>query len=141
MRNIASRISVLASSVLPTPPSWIGEVFRFLIGGVLNLVVGYGGYLLLLRWMHYEAAYIISYVFSVCVSYVFSTLVVFRQPIRARSALFYPLVYLVQFLLGFILLRVLVEILRLPTWIAPLLVSILTIPVTFLMSRIIVRTG
>jgi putative flippase GtrA len=67
--------------------------------------------------------------------------VVFQQPLRARSALFYPLVYLVQFLLGFILLRVLVEILHMPIWVAPLLVSILTIPVTFLMSRGIVRAG
>jgi putative flippase GtrA len=139
MRDRSSRSTVVASRLIAALPSWAGEVFRFLIGGVLNLVVGYGGYLLLLRWMHYAMAYVISYIFSICVSYIFSALIVFRQPLRVRTALFYPLVYLLQFLLGFMLLHVLVEILHLPTWIAPLLVSILTIPVTFLMSRIIVR--
>ena len=118
----------------------VGEVFRFLIGGVLNLVVSYSSYLLLLRWIHYEAAYAISYIFSIFISYIFSALVVFRQPLRARSALLFPLVYLVQFLLGLILLRVLIEILNMPDWIAPLLVSSITIPMTFFMSRIIVRT-
>jgi putative flippase GtrA len=141
MRSFVSRLSVAVPQLLSTLPSWTGEVFRFLIGGVLNLLVGYGGYLLLLIWMRYEAAYVTSYIFSVCVSYVFSALVVFRQPLRARSALFYPLVYFIQFLLGFILLRVLVEVLHMPIWAAPLLVSILTIPVTFLMSRIVVRAG
>lgn len=141
MRNISSCISIVALRLIAMLPAWAGEVFRFLVGGVLNLIVSYGGYLLLLHWMHYEAAYVISYIFSICVSYVFSALVVFRQPLRARTALFYPLVYLVQFLLGFILLRALIEILHLPAWLAPLLVSILTIPVTFFMSRIIVRVN
>lgn len=141
MRHIPSRIAVIVPRLLSTIPPWTGEIFRFLIGGMLNLVVGYGGYLLLLHWISYEIAYVISYVFSVCVSYIFSALFVFRQPLRARSALLYPLVYLAQFLLGFALLRLLVEILHFSTWIAPLLVSILTIPVTFLMSRIIVRAN
>lgn len=120
-------------------PPWAGEAFRFLIGGALNLLVGYGAYLLLLRWLHYETAYAAAYVVGIVVSYVFSALFVFRQPIRLRSALRYPLVYLVQFLLGLLLLRVLIEIFRLPIWVAPLFVSILTIPTTFLMSRIILR--
>lgn len=141
MRYISSCITVIATRLLSTIPSWAGEVLRFLVGGVLNLAVGYGGYLILLHWISYEIAYAISYVFSVCVSYVFSALFVFRQPLRARSALFYPLVYLAQFLLGLVLLRIMVEVLHLSAWVAPLLVSILTIPVTFLMSRIIVRAN
>jgi len=124
------------SSVLP---AWTGEVFRFLIGGVLNTVVGYGGYLLLLHWLHYEAAYTIAYIVSVAVSYLFSAVVVFRQPLSARAALRYPLVYLVQFLLGLLLLKLLIEAMHVSAWLAPLLVSVLTIPVTFLLSRIIVR--
>jgi putative flippase GtrA len=104
-------------------PAWVGEVFRFALGALLNLVVGYGSYLLLLLWLPYVAAYAIAYVIGIAVSYVFNALVVFKQPMRARAALSYPLVYLAQFLLGLVLLKVLI------------------LPVTFLLARLIVRFG
>lgn len=141
MHRWLSHIAATTTSFRSDLPKWTGEVFRFLIGGVLNAVVGYGGYLLLLRWMHYVPAYTISYAISIAVSYVFSALFVFRQPIKLRAALRYPLVYLVQFLLGLILLKMLIEVLHSPQWLAPLLVSVITIPVTFLMSRVIVRSA
>jgi len=120
-------------------PAWTGEVFRFLIGGVLNTVVGYSVYLLLFHWLRYEMAYAIAYIVSIAVSYVFNAMFVFRQPLRARSALYYPLVYLAQFLLGLLMLKVLIGVVHVSAWLAPLLVSVLTIPMTFLLSRIIVR--
>lgn len=134
-------MAVVSTRLSTMLPAWMGEVFRFLIGGVLNTVVGYGGYLLLLHWIRYEVAYTVSYIVSVTVSYLFSALVVFRQPLSARAALRYPLVYLVQFLLGLVLLKLLIEALHVSAWLAPLLVSVLTIPATFLLSRIIVRAG
>jgi putative flippase GtrA len=127
------------ASLLSSLPAWAGEVLRFALGAVLNVIVGYGSYLLLLHWLHYVAAYALAYVIGISVSYVFNALVVFRQPMRARAALTYPLVYVVQFLLGLALLKVLVEVLHIPVWVGPLLVSALTLPVTFLLSRIIVR--
>jgi putative flippase GtrA len=53
--------------------------------------------------------------------------------------LYYPLVYLAQFLLGLLLLKVLIGAMHMSAWLAPLLVSVLTIPMTFLLSRIIMR--
>lgn len=141
MPLLASRAASANPRLASRLRSWTGEVLRFLVGGLLNLGVSYGGYLLLLHWVHYAAAYSISYVFSIITSYLFSAWFVFRQPLRARAALYYPLVYLVQFLVGYALLRILVELLRMPAWIAPLLVSTLTIPLTFFMSRSIVRLG
>jgi putative flippase GtrA len=141
MRRAPSRAFAIAPQLISMLPGWAGEVFRFLIGGVLNLIVGYGGYLVLLHWLNYELAYAISYVVAVAVSYLFSSLFVFRQPLRLRAALRYPLVYLVQFLLGLALLKLLIEALHVSAWLAPLIVSIFTIPITFLLSRIIVRAG
>jgi putative flippase GtrA len=136
MRQLLLRMTT-ASSL----PAWTGEAFRFALGAVLNVVVGYGSYLLLLHWLHYVAAYAIAYVIGIAVSYVFNAFIVFRQPMRARAALTFPLVYIVQFLLGLVLLKVLVEALHIPVWMGPLLVSALTLPVTFVMSRIIFRMG
>lgn len=112
---------------------------RFLVAGIMNTGVGYGSYLILLHWLHYEVAYAIAYIIGVIVSYVVSAVYVFRQPLGIRSALRYPLVYLLQFLLGLILLRVLVELMSMPKQFAPLAVSVLTIPATFLAARIIIR--
>lgn len=121
--------------------AWAGEMLRFLIGGGLNVVVGYGGYLILLHWFRYEVAYAIAYTVGIIVSYVFNTLYVFRQSMRWRSALRYPLVYLLQFLLGLVLLKILVEVMHMPQRFAPLAVAVVTIPATFLASRTIIRTN
>ncbi len=120
---------------------WVGELLRFLIGGILNVAVGYGSYLIFLLWCRYEVAYLASYVVGIGVSYVFSALYVFKQPLRWRSALRYPLVYLLQFLLGLVLLKILIEAAHISPRLAPLAVSILTIPATFFASRIIVRVN
>lgn len=120
--------------------AWIGEILRFLIGGVLNVIVGYGSYLILLHWFRYELAYAIAYVLGITVSYVFSALYVFRQPMRWSSALRYPLVYLLQFLLGLVILKILVDLIHVPQQFAPLAVAVLTIPATYLASRTIIRT-
>lgn len=121
--------------------TWGGELFRYLIGALLNLIVGYGSYLVLLHWFDYEISYAMAYVIGIAVSYVFNALYVFRQPIRLRSALRFPFVYLMQFLLGLVLLKVLIAGLHVPTKLAPLLVAMLTIPATFLASRIIMRAS
>jgi len=97
--------------------------------------------LILLHWFSYEVAYAAAYVVGIAVSYVFNALYVFRQPIRLRSALRFPFVYLMQFLLGLVLLKILIEGLHIPTRLAPLLVAMLTIPATFLASRIIMRAN
>lgn len=121
--------------------AWAGEILRFLIGGVLNVVVGYGAYLIFLHWLRYEVAYALAYVLGIAVSYVFGALYVFRQPMRWRSALRYPLVYLLQLLLGLILLKLLVDFMHMPQRFAPLAVAVLTIPATYLASRTIIRTN
>lgn len=126
---------------MPMTSHWSGEAIRFLVGGVLNAAVSYGTYLLLLHWLSYEVAYAISYVIGIVVSYVFNAVYVFRQPMRWRSALRYPLVYLLQFLLGLALLKLLIGGLHISAWLAPLMVAVLTIPVTFLASRFILRTN
>ena len=137
----ASRIAAIVPKLISVLPTWSGEVFRFLIGGVLNIVVGYGCYLILLHWLRYGVAYAGAYLVGLAVSYVFNALFVFRQPMRLRSALGYPLVYIAQFLLGLILLKILIEGLHIPEWLAPLAVNVLTIPVTFLASRLIMRSN
>jgi hypothetical protein len=53
----------------------------------------------------------------------------------------FPLVYLVQWILGITILAILVELLSLHESVAPLVVAATTLPLTFALSRYIVRSG
>ena len=111
------------------------EVLRFLLGGASTTVVSYAIYLVLLRWLPYVFAYSIAYVSGIVWSYFANTLFVFRRaPSVTRAALF-PLVYLAQYLAGTLLLIVLVDVLRLPKTLGPLAVVVLTLPLTYVLSR------
>ena len=118
---------------------WEREFIRFIaMGGVVSVLV-YIAYLLLLNLMEYRLANIVSYLGGLFFSYGLNARYVFRQPLVLKQALQYPLVYLVQLALSTLFLTGLVEGLHLPETIAPPLSITLTVPVTFLMSRLILR--
>jgi putative flippase GtrA len=118
-----------------------GEFLRFLVMGGANTIVAYAIYLLLLNGMRYEIAYTIGYAVGIAMAYALSATFVFRQPLRKRSAARFPFVYVAQFLVSFILLRVAVEWLHIPEWMALGFAVIATIPVTFVLSRWVLRAG
>jgi putative flippase GtrA len=118
-----------------------GEFLRYLIMGGTNTIVAYAIYLLLLNWMRYEVAYTIGYGVGIIMAYALSAVFVFRKPMRKRSALRFPLVYVAQFLISLGLLRLAVEVIHIPQWLALGFAVILTIPVTFLLSRWVLHSG
>ncbi|MBX3692217.1 GtrA family protein [Dokdonella sp.] len=119
----------------------VSEFLRFLVMGGANTIVAYAIYLLLLNWMRYELAYTIGYAVGIAMAYVLSSTFVFRQPFKRRSALRFPFVYIAQFLVSFVLLRIAVEWIGLPEWVALGFAVVATIPVTFALSRWILRAG
>ena len=64
---------------------------------------------------------------------------VFQERLGIGRALQCPIVYLVQYLLGLSLLFLLVEVVHLPEIVSPLLVIVVTVPITFLLSRYLIR--
>jgi len=112
---------------------------RFVSVGVLNTGLGYVLYLALLLVFPYTLAYSLSYAIGIFIAYYLNSRLVFHQPLSWRKALQYPLVYVVQYTLGIVLLSVLVRFLGLPAWIGPPIVVTVTLPVTFLISRVIIR--
>ena len=115
------------------------EATRFLFFGALNTAIGYALYLGLLIWLSYSAAYSLAYVMGIVISYALNTWFVFRAPWRWRRLMTYPIVYVAQYLLGMALMLLLVEGIGVdPVW-APLFVVALTVPVTFLLSRQVIK--
>ena len=115
------------------------EFARFIVSGLINLLLTYVVYLALLVFLPYSAAYTGSYVCGVLISYVLNARFVFKQKLRLSKALQYPAVYLVQYLLGMALLYLLVEVGHIRSASAPLLIPFITVPVTYLLSRYLIK--
>jgi putative flippase GtrA len=115
------------------------DLVRFVIAGCLNGVFGYSVYLLLLPLTPYAIAYTVTYAASVVFAYCVSARFVFRRPLQWRHAAQYPLVYVLQYLLGITLTVALVERAHINPEFVLALVIIITLPVTFWLSRWIIK--
>jgi putative flippase GtrA len=117
----------------------VREFITFAFFGAINTAVTYGVYVLCVRVIPYNAAYTISYAFGIVLSYWLNARFVFGERLRISRALQYPIVYAVQYLVGLAVLYVAVEVAGLNKYVAPLLVVVLTLPVTYVLSRYVIK--
>lgn len=117
------------------------EFLRFVISRGVCAIFSYGLYLALLLIVSYEIAYVASYVAGIALAYFVSSRFVFQVAMSPRSAIRFPLVYLVQFVISFVLLRITVQWIHIPPSIAYAIAVAVTIPLTFSLSRWIMRAG
>lgn len=118
----------------------LSELSRFLVSGTINTGITYIIYVAALQVIGYRSAYTLSYLSGILISYCLNARYVFRRRMALRSFLPYPLVYLVQYLLGIGALSLFVEYLHMDRRIAPLVVVVCLLPVTFILTRIVIRT-
>lgn len=115
------------------------EKLRFLVAGGSTTAASYALYLGLLALdVQAMTAYVASYVAGIVWSYAVNVLWVFRSRPHWRSFIRYPLVYVLQAIASFVLFPLLLQ-LGVVRWAAPLLITIIMLPATFLLSRAIVR--
>ena len=112
----------------------------FLVMGGTNTFVTWLAYLGFNIVCTYSIAYSLSYALGIVLAYYLNARWVFRVPMSWRTFFQFPLVYVVQYGSGLVLMRVLIEFLRCPEAVAPLVVTAITLPVTFVMSRFILAT-
>ena len=95
------------------PPSaghgHVETLVRYVLAGVLNTGATYALFYALLYVLPYAKAYTVAFVAGIGLSYALNARFVFAAPIRLASALAWPLVYLVQYLVGLAVLALLVE--------------------------------
>lgn len=115
------------------------EVLLWALGGGINTVVTYGLYLAFYLVFSYRLAFTASYVIGIVFAYFYNSLVAFKSPLSLKKFLQFPLVYLVQYVLSIGLLEVLVQYLKVSTTLAPIFVFIIVTPVTYLLSRWILK--
>jgi Predicted membrane protein len=115
------------------------ESSRFVMAGGINTILSYAIYLLLLTIASYVTAYSISFVVGIVSGYTLNTFLVFKQPWALKKLFQYPLVYLAQYLVGILLLSILVVYLSINEKLAPLIIVVLLLPLTFILSRMIIK--
>lgn len=118
-----------------------GQGLRFLVVGGINSAATYLLYLLLLLALPYAWAYTLSYGAGILLSFVLNSLFVFRVPLRLRKLVPFPFVYLLQYALGIGVLALAVGRLGLDARLGPLAVLLVTVPVSFVMMRWVLREG
>jgi len=119
----------------------VHEFARFVVAGAVNTITSYAIYLTLLQWMPYLAAYTIAYAVGIGISYLLLTRFVFGAPRRLATAMRFPLVYVAQYLTGSAIILLLVEAWGIRSSIAAIVAIIGSIPVSFLLSRFVLRAS
>lgn len=113
------------------------RIFRFLVTGALNTSLSYALYLALKTIIDYQIAYFLSYAAGITFAYLMSALFVFRKPVSVRAFARFPLVYIIQYVVGAGLLEFLINLVGISATFAPLYIVALTLPLTFLLSRFV----
>ncbi len=110
--------------------------YRFIIIGFFNTFSGYTIYLVLVNlFFNHINSYIISYIVGILISYFLNSSFVFKVQPKFSTFLVFPLVYIIQFILGFAGIYFLIDILAINKNIAPLIIIVFTLPIGFLLSR------
>ncbi|AYZ68705.1 TPA: GtrA family protein [Stenotrophomonas maltophilia] len=123
----------------PARPAFHVLVLRFLVGGALNTGATLVLYWVLLRFIHYQAAYLVSYCAGIVLSYALNTRYVFRARHSWLKFAVFPLIYVVVYALGALTLKVAVGHLQVPPALGPLISIIVTLPVSFLLTRALLQ--
>lgn len=115
------------------------EFLKFVISGVVNTAATYIMYLLLLLFMNYSIAYTVSYLSGIVISFYLNTIFVFKEKVTFVKFLKFPIVYVVQYLINLIMIFALVERLGLSAQLVPLIVIVITVPITYFISKKLLR--
>lgn len=108
---------------------------RFLLSGGFNTAVTYVLYLVLLQFFPYWLSYTLTFAFGIALAYFFSRYFVFGMPRGGKRIFLFPLIYLIQYLAGLLIVFVWVDVLLWHPTLAPLASMALTIPATFILTR------
>lgn len=111
------------------------EFVRFLLVGAANTIFSYLLFLMLLAFLGYLPAYSIAYCSGIIFSYFLNMHFVFKKLVSLVSFLKFPVVYIIQYALGVVILWLLVGKINISPALAMIGVIIVTLPVTFLLSR------
>lgn len=115
------------------------EFKRFVFWGAVNTGLTYFCYIFFALFVNYKIAYTVSYILGILISYYCNVRFSFQESFSVRQFIPYPLVYVMQYGVGLLLVYSLVDLTGINKFIAPIIVLVLTVPLTFFMSRMLIK--
>ena len=117
-----------------------GEKLRFLVAGATTTLASYLLYWSLLLALDPRLAYALSYAAGIVLSYTLSSRWVFGRAWTHRGLVAFALGYGAQAVVSYGLFLALLAWTPLPAWLVPVVVTIVLLPLTFLMNRALVHS-
>lgn len=114
---------------------WENNFIRFTLSGIINTILTYVVYAILSFYLSYDVSYLLAFTLGVVISLFLNSKFVFRSGLTISKTVFFPVIYICQFVLGVVILKIMVEVIDLNIYIAPVLVSIILLPLGFLWSK------
>lgn len=117
------------------------EIIKFVIVGGINTLDYYLVYLILLKLLHihYMVSHIIGFTVSFIISYYLNCYFVYRVKPTLKKFLSFPLTQVVNMGMQSLFLYIFVRWFNFPSEIAPFVGLIVTIPITFILSKWILK--
>ncbi|MFF8596196.1 GtrA family protein [Streptomyces sp. NPDC015220] len=124
---------------MPTAPArpMVKQILTFAVVGVVNTLTYYLLYLLFLVRLPYLAAHVLAFLISMVGSFFLNARFTYRIRPTWRKFLLFPLTNATNFVITTAGVYVIVDVLHAGSRFAPLLASAAAIPVTFVVSRMI----
>lgn len=120
---------------------WAGRGARFLAFGLLNTLVTYAIYWVLVAWMHPQAAYALVFALGIGIAYVGNAAWVFRSRLRWSTLFPYVALYLGQYLANAAAVHVLTQEVHLGPRVALALSLAVVTPLSFLLNQGLLGRG
>ena len=117
------------------------EIIKFVIVGGINTLDYYLVYLILLKLLHihYMVSHINGFIVSFIISYYLNCYFVYRVKPTLKKFLSFPLTQVVNMGMQSLFLYIFVRWFNFPSEIAPFVGLIVTIPITFILSKWILK--
>ena len=115
-----------------------GEMFRFVVVGVISTAIHYAIYWILQHWINVNVAYTIGYVLSFLVNYWLTAHFTFHEQTSAKNGIGFGGAHLFNYCLHIVLLNFFLW-LGLSNELAPFAVYAIAVPTNFLMVRYVFR--
>ncbi|HQQ62875.1 MAG TPA: GtrA family protein [Pseudomonadales bacterium] len=115
------------------------EILRFLFTGSVNTAAAWMVYLLLNMFLPYGVAYGFAYSFGIVFTYYLNTRWVFKVPMKWKTFMQYPLISAIRFCVDLSLMSALIRFAHCPEAYAPIATLVFTTPLSFLMSRFVLK--
>lgn len=113
--------------------------WRFVAVGAINTALTYALFVGAQPALGHLLAYTLAYAFGIVLSYLLNAWFVFRTRTSWHTAMAFPMVYVVQYLWGLGALYLLVDLMAWPGAVAMLAVIGSSVPLTYLLTRWVMR--